>query len=76
MSARDKAIIDSLLVSEMEARVWAEELKDVLVECLKWMEDLRASGDAGSWEWTPESEYARALYILGGRKLAPATKPS
>lgn len=33
-------------------------------QCLDWMEDLRASGDAGCWEWSDRCEYTRGRHAL------------
>jgi hypothetical protein len=36
------------------------DLLNALRDCAAWMEDLRASGDAGNWEWEAD-EYTRAM---------------
>jgi hypothetical protein len=33
-------------------------------QCLDWMEDLRASGDAGFWDWSERCEYTRGRQAL------------
>jgi hypothetical protein len=45
----------------------APELLEALKDCLEWMEDLRASGDAGNWEWR------RGPYKDGVAAVAKAT---
>lgn len=39
------------------------ELVEALRECTEWMESLRASGDAGFWDWE-DDEYTRAAAVL------------
>jgi Lar family restriction alleviation protein len=39
------------------------ELVKALRECTEWMESLRASGDAGFWDWK-DDEYTRAIAAL------------
>jgi hypothetical protein len=39
------------------------ELVKALRECTAWMEYLRASGDAGNWEWEAD-EYTRAIAAI------------
>ena len=39
------------------------ELVEALRECTEWMESLRASGDAGFWDWE-DDEYTRAITAL------------
>lgn len=39
------------------------KVEAALEECLKWMEDIRASTDAGFWEWS-DDEYTRAQEVL------------
>ena len=36
------------------------DLLNALRDCAAWMEDLRASGDAGNWDWEAD-EYTRAM---------------
>jgi hypothetical protein len=38
-------------------------LLNALRDCAAWMEDLRASGDAGNWEWEAD-EYTRAVAAI------------
>lgn len=40
-----------------------ERLETSLHDCLKWMERLRASGDAGNWDWEAD-EYTRGIEAL------------
>ena len=47
---------------DMVARI--RELEASLKECTEWMEQLRASGDAGFWEWEKESKYTKAQELL------------
>jgi len=37
-----------------------------LENCMEWMENLRASGDAGWWEWADweEGEFIKAQEVL------------
>jgi len=46
-----------------EMRRLFPKVEAALEECLKWMEDLRASTDAGSWVWE-DDEYTRAQEVL------------
>ena len=39
------------------------DLLNALRDCAAWMEDLRASGDAGNWEWEAD-EYTRAIAAI------------
>ncbi|WP_313533418.1 hypothetical protein, partial [Haematobacter sp.] len=39
-------------------------LEEALVGCMTWMEQLRASGDAGFWSWSEGDEYTRARAAL------------
>lgn len=36
----------------------------LLVECLEWMEELRASGDSGFWTWDESDTYTKAKKYL------------
>lgn len=36
------------------------DLLNALRDCAAWMEDLRASGDAGNWDWEAD-EFTRAM---------------
>lgn len=38
--------------------------REHLKACLDWMEQFRASGDAGNWEWTPDDAYTKARAFL------------
>jgi hypothetical protein len=40
------------------------ELLDIFEECLYELEDIRASGDAGNWDWDPTSNYVRGMAAL------------
>jgi hypothetical protein len=57
-----------VIVREAEAALPAvsapvAELVEALRECTEWMESLRASGDAGFWDWK-DDEYTRAIAAL------------
>jgi hypothetical protein len=39
------------------------DLLNALRDCAAWMEDLRASGDAGNWDWEAD-EYTRAMEAI------------
>lgn len=41
----------------------APELLEALMDCTKWMEALRASGDAGNWDWEND-HYTKAVEII------------
>lgn len=40
------------------------DLVESLKDCLEWMESLRASGDAGHWEWDNDDVYTKAIKIF------------
>ena len=42
----------------------APKLLESLESCLNWMEKLRASGDAGFWEWDENDEYTTGLKVV------------
>jgi hypothetical protein len=42
----------------------APELLEALQACAKWMEETRACGDCGNWEWSEDSEYNKALAAI------------
>jgi hypothetical protein len=46
-----------------DVRVMLPKVVAALEECLEWMETLRASGDAGFWEWK-DDEYTKAQKVL------------
>ena len=52
-------------VSERDAQLIAAapDLLDALNECLAWMESLRASGDAGYWDWH-DDEYTKGCAAI------------
>jgi hypothetical protein len=39
------------------------ELLEALKNCTEWMESLRASGDAGNWEWRND-QYTEAMVAI------------
>jgi hypothetical protein len=39
------------------------ELLEVLKNCTEWMESVRASGDAGNWEWKND-QYTEAMAVI------------
>ena len=41
-----------------------DNAREHLKACLDWMEQFRASGDAGNWEWTPDDAYTKARAFL------------
>ena len=41
-----------------------KELEKALEDMLAYAENVRASGDAGNWEWDEDSEYTKAMKIL------------
>jgi len=41
----------------------APELLEALQACTQWMESLRASGDAGNWDWE-DDQYTKAMSII------------
>lgn len=48
-------------------RLIAERVREAfaaLDECLDWMEQLRASGDAGFWEWQPGDAYNKGMALI------------
>jgi hypothetical protein len=48
---RDTQVTSDLIRKGIEASRLNVELLSALTACLDWMEQLRASGDAGSWVW-------------------------
>lgn len=48
-------------------RIITERVREAfaaLDECLEWMEQLRASGDAGFWEWQPGDAYNKGMALI------------
>lgn len=35
-----------------------------LIDCMDWMESLRASTDAGFWDWNEDDAYTKAQAVL------------
>ena len=62
----DLALDMPRLIAAQAAEI--ERLRGHLTECLDWMEDGRASGDWGNWDWDGDSEYTRARAELEGAK--------
>lgn len=48
---RDTQVTSDLIRKGIEASRLNVELLSALIACLDWMERLRASGDAGRWDW-------------------------
>jgi hypothetical protein len=48
-----------------ELRSENQRLRAALVECLDWMEETRASGDCGFWDWQPGDVYSKGRDALG-----------
>ena len=48
---RETQVTSALIRKGIEASKLNVELLSALTDCLDWMEQLRASGDAGNWEW-------------------------
>lgn len=46
-----------------DVRVMLPKVVTALEECMNWMEGLRASTDAGFWEWK-DDEYTKAQEVL------------
>jgi hypothetical protein len=53
---------EALLVAKDEE---IEALRSRLRCCLNWMEETRACGDCGNWDWLPGDIYTRGREILG-----------
>lgn len=47
-----------------DVRVMLPKVVTALEECMNWMEGLRASTDAGFWEWEENDEYTKAQKVL------------
>ena len=61
--------IDRLPLPDTTAldRMIADRVREAfaaLDECLEWMEQLRASGDAGFWEWQPGDAYNKGMALI------------
>ena len=52
---RETQVTSDLIRKGIEASRLNVELLSALVACLDWMEQLRASGDAGNWEWEDDA---------------------
>ncbi len=52
--------------AEANARLMAAapELLEALKACLEWMEETRACGDCGFWDWTPGDTYMRGIQTV------------
>jgi len=59
---RETQVTSELIRKGIEASKLNVELLSALSACLDWMEDLRASGDAGNWEWK-DDEYTKGRAI-------------
>ena len=51
-----------------------ERLREALAGALNWMEETRASGDAGNWDWEAGDVYSHGLAVLEGRPI-PSEPP-
>lgn len=59
---RETQVTSELIRKGIEASKLNVELLSALSACLDWMEELRASGDAGNWEWQ-DDVYTRSRAI-------------
>ena len=59
---RNNQVTSDLIHKGIAASRLNIELLAALVACLEWMEELRASGDAGNWEWK-DDEYTKGRAI-------------
>ena len=55
---RETQVTSDLIRKGIDASRLNAELLAALSACLDWMEQLRASGDAGNWEWE-DDEYTK-----------------
>jgi hypothetical protein len=55
---RETQVTSDLIRKGIDASRLNAELLAALSACLDWMEQLRASGDAGKWEWE-DDEYTK-----------------
>ena len=46
-----------------DVRVMLPKVVAALEKCMEWMESLRASGNAGFWDWN-DDEYTKAQGVL------------
>jgi hypothetical protein len=59
---RETQVTSDLIRKGIDATRLNIELLSALTACLDWMEQLRASGDAGNWEWE-DDEYTKGRAI-------------
>jgi len=59
---RETQVTSELIRKGIDASRLNVDLLMALSSCLDWMEDLRASGDAGNWEWQ-DDVYTRGRAI-------------
>ena len=52
---RETQVTSELIRKGIEASKMNLQLLSALTGCLDWMEELRASGDAGNWEWKDDA---------------------
>jgi hypothetical protein len=52
---REAQVTSDLIRKGIEASKLNAKLLSALTACLDWMEQLRASGDAGNWEWKDDA---------------------
>lgn len=52
------------LNDDVRLMMCSPDLLEALQMCTKWIDYLRASGDAGFWNWHEESEYNKAIAVI------------
>lgn len=62
--ARQQVMLDRALEDAGDKMVEIARLRGLLAATTEWMEETRASGDAGFWEWHPDDVYSRARAAL------------
>jgi len=62
--ARQQVVLDRALEDAGDKMVEIARLRGLLAATTEWMEETRASGDAGFWEWHPDDVYSRARAAL------------
>ncbi len=55
------------LVRKSAALAHNEAIRGALEKALDWMEELRASGDAGNWDWKPNDLYNSGRALLASQ---------
>lgn len=64
IAARDAQWQAYALAARADLEAENQQLRKALGDCLTWMEQLRACGDAGNWHWGEDSEYTRGVAAL------------